>query len=396
MLRYALAICMMILPVAAFAQSADETARVSRVIDAYAKLGYLNGSVLVSDQGRVIVERGVGEANMTSHVQNTPQTKFGIASITKQFTALLILQQVEAGRVRLDVKLSDYLPWYRADTGGRITIEQLMHHTSGLPADFDDPENSATEAASKHDEPEPFAQAHCQRNLAAAPGTQWAYSNCGYILLGLVLEHVTGEPFERLLRERILEPLGMRDSGMDHNDLVEQGGAVGYRRLAGVRYRRGPYIDQGHIFSAGSMYSTVEDLWKWNEALRESSVISPSMREAIFTADKANWGYGWFVTKLANGSTLEEMRGDMPDNYFATIRRYPERRAAIIVLRNGYGSTERFEENVEAVLFGQEPRLPGKSVKDVAAQVWFGWGKWAAGVVVIVGLVGVFRRLKAH
>ncbi|GAC1651559.1 MAG: hypothetical protein NVS9B15_11850 [Acidobacteriaceae bacterium] len=366
----------------------ERSRAIGDLVARYQRLGYLNGAVLVAEHGQVLYAGGVGAADMEKHVANTAETRFGIASITKQFTAALVLQQVEQGRVRLDGKLSDYLPWYRKDSGGRITIEELLHHTSGLPADFDEPENSDTPEASKHDVPDQFARKSCQKNLAAEPGEKWAYSNCGYILLGLVLEQVTGEPYEKLLHERLLDPLGMRNTGMDHNDLVQRGGAVGYVRLAGPRYKRGPYIDQGHIFSAGSMYSTVEDLQRWSDALEGGAVITSRMRDAIFTPGKGDWGYGWFVTKLPDGGTLEEMRGDMPGNYFAWIRRYPERDAVIIVLRNAYGSTERFEENLEAILMGRDPHVPGRNVKDIAASFWFAWGRW--GVLVFGALVAAF------
>lgn len=109
-----------------------------------------------------------------------------------------------------------------------MTIEQVLHHTTGLPPDFDLPEFSDSEAASQHFEPQEFAERFCQPSLASEPGTKWEYSNCGYILLGLVLERATGELFGELMQEKLLDPLGMKDSGIDRNDLVQRGGATGY------------------------------------------------------------------------------------------------------------------------------------------------------------------------
>ena len=128
------------------------------------------------------------------------------------------------GRIRLEGKVSDYLPWYREDTGEHMTIEQLLHHTAGLPPDFDMPEFSDSKAASRHYEPQAFAE---KPNLLSEPGTKWEHSNCGYDLLGLILERVAGKSFGDLLRERLLEPLGMKDTGMDRNNLVQLGGAAG-------------------------------------------------------------------------------------------------------------------------------------------------------------------------
>jgi CubicO group peptidase (beta-lactamase class C family) len=356
--------------------NADKAARIDELVSRYRQCGYLNGAVLVAQGGRVIYEKGVGEANFESHAPNTPRTKFGIASITKQFTAALVLQQVAKGNIRLEGTVSDYLPWYRKDTGSRMTIEQLLQHTSGLPADYDHPQFSDSAEAARHSEPQDFAKKFCQPALVAEAGTKWAYSNCGYILLGLILEQVTRQPFSNLLGEQILVPLGMKNTGMDNNDLTRMGGAAGYVRHAGPRYSPGPYLDRGHIFSAGSMYSTVEDLFIWNQALSRGDLFPKELRERIFKPGMSNWANGWFVTRIPQGvpgagSTLVEMRGDMPGNFFAWIMRYPDQDVVVIVLRNAYGSTEHFEEKLQAVLFDQQPSLPLFSPKDVIAHGWY-------------------------
>ncbi len=353
----------------------EKAVRMDAVVVRYRDLGYLNGSVLVADGGKIIYARGVGEKNMESHAANTPGTKFGIASITKQFTAVLVLQQVEAGRLGLDEKVSDLLPWYRKDTGSRMTVEQLLHHTAGLPPDYDSAEFSNTAAAGEFYEPEAFGKAFCQPDLVTEPGTKWNYSNCGYDLLGLILERVSGKSYEALLREKLLDPVGLKDTGIDHNDLEKLGGASGYLRHAGPRYTRGRYLDRSHFFSAGAMYSTVEDLFRWSQALSSSGFISQQIREQVFKPRLNDWAYGWFVTKIpagepGAGGTQAEMRGDMPDNYFSWILLYPERGGVIVVLRNGYGSTERLEQNLQAVLFDQEPKLPSRNAKDLAARLW--------------------------
>lgn len=235
---------LMILVAAVSASSATEpdprAVRFDDVVSHYERCGYLRGAVLVAQHGQVIYAKGVGEANQLLHTPNTSHTRFGIASITKQFTAALVLQQVDSGRIRLDGKISDYLPWYRKDTGQRMTVEQLLHHTSGLPADYDQPEFGDGPAACRHYQPEEFAKKFCQPDLVAEPGAKWAYSNCGYILLGLILEQATGEHFEDLLHRQLLAPLGMKNSGLNHDDLAAPGGAAGYTRHAGPRYTFSP------------------------------------------------------------------------------------------------------------------------------------------------------------
>jgi CubicO group peptidase (beta-lactamase class C family) len=287
----------------------DKTQRIDKVVSHYQRLGYFNGAILVADGGKVIYPQGVGDANLESHTPNTPRTRFGIASITKQFTALLVLEQAAKGKILLQGKVSDYLPWYRKDTGTRMTIEQLLHHTSGLPPDFDSPEFSpAPEAAHRYEHQE-FAEKFCQPQVTSEPSTRWEYSNCGYNLLGLILEHVTGMPFDTLLHQRILDPLHMQDSGMDRNDLTRLGGATGYLRHAGPRYTFGPYLDRIHGFSSGSMHSTAEDLYQWNPALSSESFLSKDLREEIFAPGLHDWAYGWFVTKIPQASPGRQHRG---------------------------------------------------------------------------------------
>jgi CubicO group peptidase (beta-lactamase class C family) len=380
--------------------SDDLSGRFDEVVSHYARCGYFQGVVLVARQGQVIYFKGVGEASFEKHLTNTARTKFGIASITKQFTAALVLQQVAEGWMRLDGTVSDYLPWYRKDTGQRMTVDQLLHHTAGLPPDYDNPEFCDTPQARRHYEPQEFAERFCQPDLAAEPGKTWAYSNCGYVLLGLILERVTGKHFEALLNERILGPLGMKDSGMDWNDLALIGGATGYTRHAGPCYTEGPALDRSHIFSAGSMYSTAEDLLRWNQALSSTNFFPENIRHAMFNPGMRDWADGWFVTKIppnmpGAGNHLAEMRGDMPGNFFTWVLRYPEQDTVIITLRNGYGSTEHLEENLQAVLFGQSPHLPSRSPKDVIAHACqLAWA-WPANHPLVLGfaLLGLAAAL---
>lgn len=376
-----------VLVVCTFPLLRAETPRAERfedLLSRYDDRGFLNGTVLIGERGKIIYARGFGEANVTTHAPNTPQTKFGIGSITKQFTAALVLQQVAEGRIRLEGAVIDYLPWYRQDTGKRITVEELLHHTSGLPGDFDAPAFNATPVAATRLQPQPFVEKYCESDLASEPGAKWQYSNCGYDILGLILQKVTGIEFPELLKKRILEPLEMHDTGLDRDGLVLSNRALGYERHFGPTYVVGPHLDSTHIFSAGAMYSTVEDLFRWSEALSSNALFSKEIREQIFRPGLGDWSCGWFVTRIPEdqpgaGHALEEMRGDMPGNFFSSISRFPDQQAVIVVLRNGYGSSERLEGNLQAVLFGQAPRVPWRKPADLAVQSFrliAGSGRW--------------------
>ena len=141
------------------------------------------------------------------------------------------------------------------------------------------------------------------------------------------------------------------------------------------------------------MYSTVEDLFLWNQALSSKNLLPDNFREQLFRPELNNWACGCFVTKIPPGAagagiTLAEMRGDMPGNFFAWILRFPEQDAVIIVLRNGYGSTEHLEEKLQAILFDQRPKLPSRNGKDIAAHVWLvSYSFFASQPTVTVGSI---------
>ena len=164
-------------------------------------------------------------------------------------------------------------------------------------------------------------------------------------------------------------------------------------------------MDLTHIYAAGSMYSTAEDLFRWNQAMSSDAVLSKEIRDEIFRPGLGDWGYGWFITTIqANqpgaGAKLAEMRGDMPGNFFCSINRYPDQDAVIIVLRNGYGSSERLEANLQAVLFDQKPRMPWRKPAEVvvgALESKAGFRLFALGLATaVIVLVGRRRLAKTR
>src|SRR6266446_8440843 len=196
---------------AAFAQ--DKAGKIDQLISLYNKYGQFNGSALVADNGKVIYQKGVGLANMEWNIPNTPGTKFRLGSITKQFTATLILQLVEQGKIKLDGKLSDYLPDYRKDTGAKVTIHNLLSHTSGVPSYTSLPgffSNVSRNPFAVDD----FIKKYASGDLEFEPGTKFVYSNSGYFLLGAIIEKVTGKPYEQVLRGKHLRSAGNEKHGL--------------------------------------------------------------------------------------------------------------------------------------------------------------------------------------
>lgn len=311
--------------------------QIDRIMQSRAAAGEFSGSVLVARQGHVIYERGFGLANREWNVPNDVKTKFEIGSMTKQFTAMLVLQFVNEEKVRLDGHLSDYLPYYRKDTGSRVTISELLSHTSGIP-NFTDLPGFLSGAASRlhHSVPE-FVQDFCSGDLRFEPGTKFEYSNSGYFLLGALLESVSGTTYEQLLRDRIFQPLGMHDSGYAHFETVLPHRAAGYERSSlGLQNAR--YYDMSVPFAAGALYSTVDDLNLWDQALYGESLLPAHLRDLLFKPNLENYGFGWVILVPAAGSPYAgesiPMHGGAIFGFQSVIQRIIQHRELIVLLDN--------------------------------------------------------------
>src|SRR5436190_5055194 len=171
-------------PAPAFTQ--DKATKIDQLISLHNKYGQFNGSVLVADNGKIIYKKGFGLANMEWNIPNQPDTKFRLGSITKQFTATLILQLVEQGKIKLDGKLTDYLPDYRKDTGDRVTIHQLLNHTSGIPSYTDQPGFLQDVSRNPYTVAD-FVKKYTSGDLEFEPGSKFSYNNSGYFLLAAFL-----------------------------------------------------------------------------------------------------------------------------------------------------------------------------------------------------------------
>ena len=338
--------------------SQDKSSAVDALLASYHDAGIFNGTALVSDNGKVVLKKGYGLADFEWKIPNTPDTKFRIGSITKQFTATVVMQLVEEGKLSLDATLSSVLPYYRKDTGSRITVHHLLTHTSGIPSYTGLPNFMRDVSRDPYGVRE-FVEKYCSGELEFEPGSRFLYNNSGYFLLGAMIEAVTTKPYAQVLRERVFEPLGMAASGYDLSGPILEKRARGYEAgPAGVR--NADYLDMGLPYAAGSLYSTVEDLYIWDQALYGEKVLPSKAKERMFTPSLGNYGFGWVVQKRSIGVDKAERltigHGGGINGFNTLITRVPEDRH-LVVLFNNTGGTNlgAMADGVLDILYGRTP-----------------------------------------
>jgi len=374
----------------AFAQ--DKAAKIDELMKLYNDYGQFNGAVLVAENGKVIYKKGLGFANMEWNTPNTTDTKFRIASLTKQFTATLILQLVEQGKIKLDGKITDYLPDYRKDTGEKVTIHQLLNHTSGIRNFGSLPEYTEKEQRNFFTVPD-FVKKFASGDLEFEPGTKYSYSNSGYFLLGAIIEKVTGKSYEQVLKENIFDPLGMKNSGYDHHDAIICKRAYGYEKtLKG--YKNASYLDMSIPYAAGSIYSTVEDLYLWDRALYSDKILSTKSKELMFKPYLSNYGYGIGSREISVGEpkqkVLEHAHTGGINGFASLIVRLPGDQHFIVLLDNTsqWRNHSKIQSAITNILYDQPYSLSKRSVAEVIFNMVIEKGVDAA--------VKQYRDLKAN
>jgi CubicO group peptidase (beta-lactamase class C family) len=342
-----------------------DTAKIDKLVAQYADCCGFTGTVLVSDHDKMIFEKGYGYADREWNIPNTPDVKFRLGSITKQFTSMLVMQQVAKGTIKLDGHLSDYLPYYRKDTGSKVTISQLLSHTSGIPSYTDAP-NFFADVSRNPYAVDDFVKKFCSGDLQFDPGTKFHYDNSGYFLLGAILEHVTGKSYETLLHENIFDPVGMKNSGYDHYADILPKRATGYQLEMG-KVVNAPYLDMSLPYAAGSLYSTVEDMYKWDQALYSDKLVSNELKQKLFTPNLQNYGYGWTIRQIPagepGGGQTEISHGGGINGFNTLEDRLVGDHDLIVIFNNTPGaSLEDMAKGIRAILYGQEPAKPKRSL----------------------------------
>ena len=335
---------------------------IDKLLTRYHQLEQFNGVALISHKGKVLFKKGYGKANFEWDINHTVEGKFKIASITKQFTAMLILQLVEQKKLKLDEKLIEYYPGYRADTGSKITIKQLLNHTSGLGNFFHLDGYKVVEARNPYTLDE-FISKFCSEDLNFEPGTQFRYSNAGYTILGKVIEQVTGKPYSEVLTQQILKPLNMNNSGFNRQHSILNNRVTGYERLFN-RLELPSFIDMSVPFSAGSMYSTAMDLYLWDRGLAENKILSKPLTTVLYqVSEHRNYAAGWLVDNYPEerfGKALTRVHhGGMIPGFNANISRVLEDDILIVLLDNTGGAPMTpITEKVLSIIYDKDYEEP--------------------------------------
>lgn len=314
------------------------------------------GAVLVGIDGKVVFEKAYGIADEEWRANNTVHTKFRIGSLSKQFTAACILLLQERGRLNVSDPVSRYLSGL-PQSWQAITIHQLLTHTSGIPDYTGSPEFRRIKRTGAT--PRQMTELVADKPLDFPPGTNWSYSNTGYILLGMVIEKISGLPYNEFLKKQILDPLGMSNSGYDRATDIIKERASGYQKKDG-RLENADFLDMSVPYAAGDIYSTVEDMYRWNEALAEDGkLLSAASREQMFTEyteaahEGQHYGYGVVISHLKFGKLLYYHGGGV-EGFSSVIQRYPRDRVCIVVLSN-FDSYKPWElgDHIAADFFNQ-------------------------------------------
>ena len=324
-------------------------------------------AILVARNGKILFEKGYGLADIEHHVPVTADTIFRIGSVTKQFTASAILRLQEAGRLKVTDLLSKYYPDF--PRSNEVTLRHLLTHTSGIKDCSVMPEFllNITKFTSPADLIASISKAPYDFN----PGLRWSYSNSGYVILGSIIEKVSGQQYEDFLRTTFFAPLGMKNSGEYRNLAPPSGAAIGYG-YAGTGFKKAPDGDMSRTFGSGIIYSTVKDLYLWNEAVFGYKVLSKETIEdactPVITEENKNdkpdggYGYGWEIKHFRGVRGISH--GGVVDGFLSSLLRLPEQGLTVVVLANACPAKpktepERLSREIAEMYVGAElPPVP--------------------------------------
>ncbi len=302
--------------------------RMQQVVQNYVDNKSFMGVVLVAEKDKVLLAQGYGDADLEWGIKNSPDAKFRIGSLTKQFTAASILLLEERGKLKLEDPVKTWLPDAPA-SWEKVTVFHLLTHTSGIP-NFTGGLGWDLYQRQDHTPQESIARIR-DKPLDFEPGTKFYYSNSNYILLGQIVEKVSGMSYADFLQRNIQTPLGMSDTGVDIPASILPERAQGYDSVPDG-FRHSSYISMTVPYSAGFLYSTASDLLKWERGLFGGKLLSPASLKKMTTPHLGDYGMGLFIRDAAHHSVITH-NGTI-EGFDSSLNFYPDRQLTIVVLGN--------------------------------------------------------------
>ncbi|HCU6011433.1 TPA: serine hydrolase [Legionella pneumophila] len=302
--------------------------RMEQVVQTYVADKQFMGSILVAQHGHIILDKGYGYANLEWQIPNTTTTKFRIASLTKQFTAVAILLLEEQGKL----KISDFTNKYMPDAPSawdKVTLFHLLNHTSGIPSYTSFPDFAAFTTSTKT--PEQQIEFFRNKPLNFQPGSNFEYNNSAYVLLGYLIEKISGQSYADFVVHNIFKPLDMNDSGYDSHSEIILHRASGYM-VSPNGLCNADYLDMSIPYSAGSLYSTTHDLLLWEQGLFGGKILSSASLEKMIEPFKNDYGFGVRIHSLDGHKSITHAGGTSGFN--TKLIYSPDDKLTVIVLAN--------------------------------------------------------------
>lgn len=332
----------------------DIAARADTLLSAYHRMDKFQGTVLIAKGGKIVFEKGYGEADRTTNRANGPLTEFRIGSVSKPFTAILILKLQEKGLLSINDPVSKYIPGY--PNGDTILLEHLLSHTSGIKSLSSMKQYYAEWIGQPSTLPLTISRFK-NESLQFSPGTKYEYSNSNYILLSYIAEKASGSSFETLLQQYITGPLKLKQTGMDRNNRPSAQKALGYQASPEADYAPARFNDMSIMSGAGALYSTARDLYRFDRALYTSQLLSAASKAQLFAVRKNNYALGWEVDSLFG--RLRIHHAGSIDGFLANLVRFPEQDVCIVFLSNYFDSKgAQISNALAAIAFGETYELP--------------------------------------
>lgn len=358
---------LLLFPILIFGQKNVPT-NLAKYMQAQVDVNHFSGTVLVTRNGAVLLKKAYGLADYEWKIRNTIDTKYSLASVTKQFTATAILQLVDKKQLSLTDKLNKFFPSF--PKGDSISIHLLLCHMSGLQMDYDElylnkvaitNEEVKSHVIQKDITTQNDALKYIEeKTLLFSPGSNTAYSNIGYYLLARIIENVSNKSYADYLKENIFEKCKMNNSGVITNDGLINKKARNYMR-AENKYLNNPYINWEFNIGHDGIYSTVEDLALWDKALYGTTILSTEMKQLMFTSyNNQNWGYGFMINPFYNhGHQLIAHDGGF-FGAMTSLNRFTDDKIFVTVLSNNQSLSHIIAYGLAAITFEKEVELPYK------------------------------------